>query len=87
MQSLKINLDITGSNVKEIYKILKGLEQAYETIKNAITDFWPLLKPFWSQYSSTLVKTNTHTYEKTTDIDSDLKHLLLKIRSNRKSHA
>ena len=47
VQSLKINLDITRSNAKEINKILDNLELAYKTNKDAFSDFWPLLKPYW----------------------------------------
>ncbi len=47
VQSLKINLDITRSNAKEINKILDDLGLAYKTNKDAFADFWPLLKPYW----------------------------------------
>ena len=41
VQSLKINLDITRSNAKEINKILDDLELAYKTNKDAFLDFGP----------------------------------------------
>jgi len=52
VQSLKINLDITRSNAKEINKILDDLELAYKTNKDAFLDFWPLLKPYWLYFPS-----------------------------------
>jgi hypothetical protein len=52
VQSLKINLDIIRSNVKEINKILDDLELAYKTNKDAILDFWPLSKPYWLYFPS-----------------------------------
>jgi hypothetical protein len=58
IQSLRLHLNITQSNVKEINKILKDLELAYKMNKKTITDFLPLLRPFcqdWSQCSSTQV--------------------------------
>ena len=39
IKSLRLNLNITWSNIKEINKILKDLELAYKTNKNSITDF------------------------------------------------
>ncbi len=46
IQSIRINLDITWSNAKEVYKILDDLELAYKTNKDAFSDFWLLLKPY-----------------------------------------
>jgi len=46
IQSLRLHLNITQSNVKEINKILKDLELAYKMNKKTITDFLPLLRPF-----------------------------------------
>jgi hypothetical protein len=50
VQSLKIKLDITQSNSKYITKILDNLELAYKTNKDAFSDFWPLLEPFWLHF-------------------------------------
>ena len=52
VQSLKKNLDITRSNAKDINKILNDLELAYKTNKDALSDFWPLLKPYWLYFPS-----------------------------------
>ncbi len=52
IKSPRINLDITRSNAKEIDKILNNLEFSYKTNKDAFSDFWPLLKPFWLYFPS-----------------------------------
>ena len=52
IQSLRINLDITLSNAREINKILNDLGLAYKTKKDAFSDFWPLLKPYWLYFPS-----------------------------------
>ena len=52
IQSLRINLDITRSNAREINKIINDLELAYKTNKDAFSGFWPLLKPYWLYFPS-----------------------------------
>jgi hypothetical protein len=52
VQSLKNSLNYMWSNAKAINKILDDLELAYKTNKDAFSDFWPLLKPYWLYFSS-----------------------------------